>query len=91
MIYTFNKPYEFEGKEYKEIEFDLEGMKGSDFAEAKKQFTKAGNFVALPSADSEFCACLLAKLTKQPLEFFEQMDVKDYCAITQKVSNFLLS
>ena len=90
MKYTFIKPYEFEGKEYKELEFDLEGTTGADFAAAKKQFAKEGNFVVLPSADTEFCICLVARLTKQPLEFFEQMPVKDYSALAQNVSNFLL-
>lgn len=91
MKYTFTKPYEFEGKTYNELEFDLEGMKGSDFAEAKKQFAKMGNFAAVPSADSEFCAVLLSRLAKVPLEFFEGLPVKDYCALTQSVSNFLLA
>ena len=90
MKYTFIKPYEFEGKTYTELDVDIEGMTGADFAAAKKQFTKEGNFVALPAADTEFCACLLARLTKQPLEFFEHLPVKDYCALTQSVSNFLL-
>ena len=90
MKYTFIKPHEFEGKTYTELDVDIEGMTGADFAAAKKQFAKDGNFVALPAADTEFCAYLLAKLTKQPLEFFEQMHVKDYCALTQNVSNFLL-
>lgn len=90
MVYTFEKPYEFEGKTYNELEFDLEGMKGADFAAAKRQFAKSGSFVAVPTADSEFCAVLLARLTKQPLEFFESLPVKDYCSLTQSVSNFLL-
>lgn len=91
MEYVFTKPYEFEGKEYKSIEFDLEGLKGSDIAAAKREFNRGGNFAAVPSADSEFCAMILARVAKQPLEFFEQLPAKDYCAITQLVSNFLLA
>ena len=89
--YVFKKPYEFEGKEYKSIEFDLDSLKGSDIALAKKQFSSAGNYAAVPAADSEFCSLILAKVTKQPLEFFTEMPAKDYCAITQMVSNFLLA
>lgn len=91
MEYKFEKPYNFEGKEYNELKFDLEGMKGADFAAAKKQFAKMGNFAAVPSADSEFCAVLLSRLANVPLEFFEGLPVKDYCALTQSVSNFLLA
>jgi hypothetical protein len=91
MKHTFKKPYTFEGKEYAELEFDIEAMSGADYAAAKKQFAKSGNFVAVPNADSEFCACLLSRICKLPLEFFEQMPVKEYCKITQEVSNFLLA
>jgi hypothetical protein len=91
MEYVFSKPYEFEGKEYKTIEFDLDSLKGSDIAAAKKQFSNAGNYSAVPAADSEFCALILSRVTKQPLEFFTEMPAKDYCSITQTVSNFLLA
>ena len=93
MEYKFSKPYTFEGKEYEAIKFDLENLKGSDIAAAKKQFTAAGNFAAIPAADSEFCALILAQATKPklPKEFFFELPAKDYCAITQLVSNFLLS
>lgn len=91
MEYTFKTPFEFEGKEYKSLTFNLEDLKGSDIAAAKKQFTAAGNFSALPSADSEFCALILARLTKLPVEFFNDLPAKDYCALTQSVSNFLLA
>jgi hypothetical protein len=90
MVYEFDKPYEFEGKTYNKLEFDLEGMTGADFAAAKRAFAKSGSFAAVPTADSEFCAVLLARLVKQPIEFFEGLPVKDYCALTQSVSNFLL-
>ncbi len=90
MKYVFEKPYNFEDKEYKEIEIPIEDMKGSDFAAAKKRFSKDGNYAIMPAADSEFCAQLGAKMAKVPVEFFEQMPVKEYCKITQEISNFLL-
>lgn len=89
MKYVFEKPYEFEGKEYESIEFDLESLKGSDISAVKKQFAAAGNFSVLPAMDSDFCALILARVTKQPLEFFTEMPAKDYCQITQQVGNFL--
>lgn len=90
MKFVFEKPYEFEGKEYKEIELDLDSLKGSDIAAVKQQFTTAGNFAAIPSADSEFCALLGARVANLPIEFFQQMPAKTYCKITQEISNFLL-
>lgn len=90
-VYTFSKPYEFEGETYESIEFDLESLKGSDISAAKKTFSAAGGFSPLPATDSDFCALILARLTKKPVEFFNDMPAKDYCNLTQQVSNFLLS
>ena len=90
MKHVFAKPYEFEGKSYEFIEFDLSKMKGSDISAAKKEFSAMGNYSPLPSTDSDFCALLLCRLTKQPLEFFLEMSAPEYCALTQKVSNFLI-
>ena len=88
--YTFSKPYTFEGKEYKELEFDLEELKGSDISAAKKELTAAGVFAPVPASDSDFSAILLARLVKLPREFFSGMPAKDYAKLTQEVSNFLL-
>ena len=90
MKHIFAKAYEFEGKTYDGIDFDLTGLKGSDISAAKKEFAAMGNYSPLPSTDSDFCALLLCRITKQPLEFFLELPAPEYCALTQKVSNFLI-
>ena len=90
MLHTFSVPYEFEGETYKEIEINLDGLKGSDIAAVRKQWSAAGNFAPMATVDSDFCARIAAKATKKPIEFFEEMPAKDYCKITQEVTNFLL-
>jgi len=90
MEHKFNKPYNFEGKDYESISFDLDALTGRDIAAAKKEFAATGNFSAVPAADSEFCALVLARACKQPKEFFDGLPAKDYCALTQQVTNFLL-
>ncbi|MGN0885459.1 MAG: phage tail assembly protein [Candidatus Spyradenecus sp.] len=91
MVHVFATPYDFEGKTYEQLDFNLEGLKGSDIAAVKKQFTSAGNFAAVPAADYDFCAMMLARVCKLPLEFFTELPAKEYLALTQKVSNFLLA
>lgn len=90
MEHKFAKPYNFEGKDYESISFDLDALTGRDIAAAKREFAAAGNFSAVPAADSEFCALVLARACKQPKEFFDGLPAKDYCALTQQVTNFLL-
>lgn len=91
MIHKFLKPFEFEGQTYESIEFDLESLKGSDISAAKKSFNARGGYSPIPATDSDFCALLLERLTKKPLDFFEALPANEYCSLTQKVSNFLLT
>lgn len=91
IIYKFKEPYEFEGKQYEQIEIDLSGLKGADISAAKKAWSSEGNFAVLPTLDYDFCAQLLARVSKQPIEFYTEMCARDYCALTQQVSNFLMS
>lgn len=91
MKHVFTKPYEFEGKTYESLEFDLDSLKGSDFSAAKKELAASGIYSPIPSTDCDYCVILLARLTKQPVEFFSGLPIRDYCALTQKVSNFLMS
>lgn len=90
MKHVFSKPYEFEGKTYESLEFDLATLTGADISAAKKEFVATGSFSPLPATDSDFCAILLARLVKQPIEFFAALPAREYCSLTQKVSNFLM-
>lgn len=91
MLYKFKTPYEFEGKKYEELEADLTQLKGRDLADAKRAYTKAGNFAVLPVTDADYCVEIISRLTKLPREFFDDMPARDYLAITTEVSNFLMA
>lgn len=89
MIHEFEKPYTFEEAEYKELEINLDGLKGSDMAAVKKEWTKAGNFSVAPGTDMDFCMLILVRATKKPVEFFEQLPAREFLAVTAMVTNFL--
>lgn len=91
MKYEFKKPYEFEDVIYPEIEFDLDSLTGADISAVKRQWSAAGNFSPLPTTDIDFCAYILARVTKKPIEFFTSLPAREYCSITQQVSNFLMA
>lgn len=87
--YTFSEPFEFDGETYTEIEFDLKTLKGVDISATKKIFSQEVPICLSLGADTDFCALLLARMTKKPIEFYKEMPAKDYCELTQTVSNFL--
>lgn len=91
MKHVFAKPFEFEGKEYKDITLDLESLTGHDISAVKREWTAAGNFSAIPVTDSDFCAAVAARASKLPVEFFYALPAKEYARLTQAVSNFLLA
>lgn len=91
MKHVFAKPFTFEGKEYKEVTLDLEGLTGHDISAAKREWAAAGNFSAIPVTDSDFCASIAARASKLPVEFFYALPAGEYAKLTQSVSNFLLT
>ena len=82
MKYILSKEYEFEGQKYTEIELNLDVLTGKDVSAVKREWARAGNISPLVAVDTDFCVYLAAKAAKLP--------AKDYCAIGQEVSNFLL-
>lgn len=91
MKFTFDKPFEFEGKKYESIDMKLETMTGADFVKVKKGWAKEGNFAAVPAADCEFCMRFAALAAKLPLEFFEALPVHEYNKLYTTVFNFLMA
>ena len=90
MKYILSKEYEFEGQKYTEIELNLDVLTGKDVSAVKREWARAGNISPLVAVDTDFCVYLAAKAAKPPIEFMENLPAKDYCAIGQEVSNFLL-
>lgn len=90
MKFVFKKAYKFEGKEYNEIDLDLEGLTGEDVRAARKEYAADGGFSVIPATDWDFCICVAARAAKQPQAFFSALPANEYCRLAQAVSNFLL-
>lgn len=90
MKFTLSKPYAFEGKEYTELDLDLDALTGRDVALSKREWSRSGGYTPLVTFDLEFCAYLGAKAAGLPFEFVEKLPAKDYCLLSQTVSNFLM-
>lgn len=92
LIVTFNKPYTFEGKEYKEVDLSgIEDLTGNDLLEVDK-ISSAANAVALvPEMTLSYNAAIAARVSKQPIEFFYQLPAKDALKVKNAVMTFLNS
>lgn len=60
MKIALTKPYNFEGKEYTELEIDFESLTGRQVSQAKREFIRSGNFAGgnIMQADMDFCVYL---------------------------------
>lgn len=88
-LVVFGKPYTFEGKEYTQI--DLSGMKGlrpSDFFDASKSFNMEEYINPRPEAEPKFCCDIAGRAAGLPVEFFEDLPIRDVRKIRNCVQDF---
>lgn len=90
-LITFNKPYQFEGKEYTEIDLKgLENLTAADIEDADQQFSMTGKFDPSRENSMAYCMLVAAIATKKPIDFFRRLNAKDATKIKLQVTSFLL-
>ena len=92
-VFTFKKPFEYEGKKYTELKFDFNGLTGADSINIEAELQAKGIAVFAPAFSAPYLVrmCARACTEKVDYQFFEAMRLKDYVTIRSKARNFLLS
>lgn len=89
-IVTFRKPYNFEGKEYKEVDLsNIENLTADDLVETEKIFSASGGFSMVPELSPLYAFTIASRASKLPLEFFRHLPIKDGLAVKNTVVGFL--
>lgn len=89
-VIKFKKSYTFEGKEIKEIDLSgLEELTASDLIEADKVFGTSGQFAVVNEMTLGYTLIVAARVTKKPIEFFNQLAARDALKIKNTVMGFL--
>lgn len=88
-VIVFDKPYNWEGKEYTSVDIsNMENLKGIDLIESLDN----GNGI-YTSVNSEYniknIMSLVSKATGIPIEFFEYLPIKEVIKIKYKAIRFL--
>lgn len=86
---AFKQPYHFEGQEYKSI--DMSGLKrltARDLIQAQKDVPN-GYTNPNPELMLDYTCIIAAKVTKQPVEFFEGLPSVEAIKVKNCVVNFL--
>ena len=92
-VFTFKKPFEYEGKTYKELKFDFNGLTGADSINIEAELQAKGVAIFAPAFSAPYLVRMCAKACTEKVDykFFESMRLKDYVTIRSKARNFLLS
>lgn len=93
MDYTikFNKSYNFEGLDYKEIDLsNLENLTTQDLASIDKIYTSKGQADPLKEMSVSYACILAAQVASKPVEFFENLPAREGIKLKTVVANFLL-
>lgn len=89
-LVVFNKPYKFEGEEYKEVDLsEIEDLNTRDLADSDKAFTNAGNMAMVNETTTAYSLIIAAKVSRKPIEFFEQLPAKEGMKVKGVVMGFL--
>ena len=85
----FKCPYKFEGQEYKSIDMSgLERLKARDLIQIQKDIPN-GYTNPNPEVTLEYACIIAAKVTRQPVEFFEGLPSNEAIKVKNCVVNFL--
>jgi len=89
MYVKFSKPYVFEDDTYDGLDMScLENLTMNDLTAIEKTFYKQGIVSFNPETTITFAKIVAWKATELPIEFFDQLPVKDIMQIKKQVVNF---
>lgn len=85
LVVTFDKPYPFEGTDYKQIDLsNLENVTGAQLASVEQKVT-----ALVPELSLDYALLLAAVVTGKPVEFFTQLPGRQAIKVKRTVSGFL--
>lgn len=89
MYVKFSKPYVFEDDTYEGLDMScLENLTTDDLTEIEKKFYKQGIASFNPENTATYAKIVAWKATGLPIEFFNQLPIKDMMKIKSRVVNF---
>lgn len=85
----FNKPYIFEEETHEYLDLSgLENLNTKDLTEIEKKYFKNGISSFMPENTSTYAKIVAQRATGHPIEFFDQLPVKEMMKIKNVVTGF---
>lgn len=91
-LIKFNKPYKFEGAEYKDVDLSkLEEITAQDLIDANRMYLTQTSMPAISEADIYYTFLIASGITGKPLNFFEKLPAREGMKVKRVISDFLFS
>lgn len=91
-VVNFAEPYLFEGEEYKSIDLRcLNNITGSDMVAVDRIMQRNGSTAFMNEMTSEYAMQIASRMTKKPIEFFDQLPGREVIKVRNRVVRFLFS
>lgn len=88
-LVTLDKPYEFEGQKYTEIDMSgLENIRALDMIDANRALCGKGDYYSVPEMQLGYAMVIAARATGKPIEFFYNLPPKAAIMVKGKVTGF---
>ena len=91
LVIKFKKPYQFEGKEYTEIDLSgLEELTAADMIALENQYDrKSPGINVMPEVKVGYAVMMAARAAKLPVEVFNGLPPKEAMKVKNRVMGFL--
>lgn len=90
-VVEFSAPYVFEGAEYTEVDLSgLTALTGQDYQEIEAIVTSRGQISIMAERTLSGAIVIASRASKQPLEFFNGLPIKEALAVRNMVIAFLV-
>jgi len=91
MKITLEKPFEYQGDIFYEIDLDFDNASGKVLRQADLQMSKMKHFAPIKADDTTYCLLVASKLSKIPFETLDAMPLKVVNRLRLEVGSFLLN
>ena len=85
---TLSKPFEYEGKKYDQIEYNLDSLTGDDLLMAEAEMNASGTIVPIVDLSKAYNAAVFARAAKIDYAMMRKLAAKDFTRATAAVMAF---
>ena len=92
LVIELAKPFDWEGKTYSELHFDLEGLSGADIIAVDSEIRALGKLSGVREFDADFQCRLAARACSEKIgsDALQKLPAKAFNRILNQVRSFLL-